>query len=267
MATYQCIVCGKEKKAIPSRLGKAKFCSHACRGEWRSKNWLGDKHPGWLGGIREKQCQYCGATFSLKPRQPITTFRTQKFCSKACADKGGIRYEGDAHPLWKANSRTKDRRGKHGSWARAVIARDLAICQNCGISGVELHAHHIKPYAKFPELRWEIGNGLTLCYKCHWAMHTASTANRVNSENLLPRSGGENPEPSFGRKPVEGVTTRGRAYRRWNGSCEWCGVFISKRWSDAVGKNHLFCSKHCSGKYNPRIATIADGKIHQRSRQ
>jgi hypothetical protein len=72
----------------------------------------------------------------------------------------------------------------------------------------------------------------------------------VNSGNILPGNAGDNPEPSFGRKPVEGVTTRGRAYRRWDGSCDWCGKFISKQWSDTVGKAHLFCSKVCAGKHN-----------------
>jgi hypothetical protein len=72
----------------------------------------------------------------------------------------------------------------------------------------------------------------------------------VNSGNILPGQAGDNPEPSFGRKPVEGVTTRGRAYRRWDGKCDWCGTFISKPWSDTVGKAHLFCSKVCSGKHN-----------------
>jgi hypothetical protein len=71
----------------------------------------------------------------------------------------------------------------------------------------------------------------------------------VNSGNILPGNAGDNPEPSLERKPLEGVTTRGRAYRRWDGECEWCGKFISKQWSDTVGKAHLFCSKTCSGKF------------------
>ena len=180
----------------------------------------------------------------------MVSFRAQKFCTKACADKGGFRREGKEHPLYRENSRRRNRRGKHGAWARAVIARDKATCQKCGATDVELHAHHIKSFQGFPELRWEVSNGLTLCHTCHWALHAALTANAVNSGNIPPGHAEDNPEPSFGRKPVEGVTTRGRAYRRYNGKCDYCGTFISKRWSDTVGKAHLFCSKRCSAKFS-----------------
>ena len=131
------------------------------------------------------------------------------------------------------DSRRKNRRGKHGAWARAIISRDNATCRNCGARDVVLHAHHILRFAEHPDKRWDLDNGLTLCHSCHGAVHTASNANA---------------KPSFGRKPVEGVT-RGRAYRRWEGSCEWCQKFISKRWSDTVGKSHLFCSSACSMKF------------------
>jgi len=257
--TVKCIECGKEASVYPKRAETYKFCSYECRGKWRAEHWVGDKHPRWQGGEREKTCEHCGKAFGLKPGQPITTFRKQKFCSKPCADKGGLRHEGEAHPLYKQDSRRKNRRGKHGAWARAVISRDRAACQHCGATDVELHAHHIKPFAEFPELRWEILSGLTLCHTCHWAVHAASTANGVNSGNIRPAEPGaeDNPEPSLGRKPLEGVTTRGRAYRRWIGECSWCGKFLSKQWSDVAGKAHIFCSKVCLAKHrhkhNPNI--------------
>ena len=245
----QCIECGKKHLVTPSIAKSFKFCSYSCRGAWRTKHWSGENNPKYLGGIREKPCQYCGVIFNQKLREPVVTFKARKFCCKPCADKGGFRFSGPAHANWKENSRRKDRRGKHGSWARAVLGRDKNTCQHCGVSDVEMNAHHIKSFAEYPELRWDIDNGLTLCVKCHWAVHTASNANGVNSGNILPSNVGDNPEPSFGRKPVEGVTTRGRAYRRWTGNCEWCGTFISKRWSDVKDKKHSFCSKHCSGKF------------------
>jgi len=252
MVAVQCIQCGETFNVTPARVNTAKFCSLACRGEWRKINYLGDKNPRWQGGEREKICRHCGVRFTLKPKQPITTFRKQKFCSKACADRGGYRHSGVDHHLYNPASRRNNRRGKHGAWSRAVISRDYATCKQCGAKDVEIHAHHLKSFAKFPELRWELSNGVTLCYKCHWAVHTASKANGVNSGDIRPGNAEDNPEPSYGRKPVEGVTTRGRAYRRWMGHCKECGVFISKRWSDTIGRANLFCSKSCAGKYNQR---------------
>lgn len=212
----------------------------------------GEDHPRWQGGVREKNCLQCGSVFRCDPPKPYTVFKKQKFCSKACADKGGIRHKGKSHPNYKPTGRRRQPRGKAASWARAVLSRDKGICQHCGASDIDLHAHHIKFFSTHPELRWDVDNGLTLCHRCHWAVHTALNANGVNSGNTVAGDAAGNPEPSFGRKPVEGVTTRGQAYRRFNGTCDWCGEFISKRWSDAKGKKFLFCSYSCSGKHRAK---------------
>src|SRR6185295_2701903 len=54
-------------------------------------------------------------------------------------------------------------------WANAVKARD-GKCMQCGaLEG--LHAHHIKPQATHPELRYVLENGLTLCFPCHQLAH------------------------------------------------------------------------------------------------
>jgi 5-methylcytosine-specific restriction endonuclease McrA len=216
---------------------------------------MGANHPNWSGGARTKICQHCGSEFSLLSNRTVTTFRRQKFCSKECADKGGLRYFGEANGNWNGNPRRRHRESKHAAWARAVISRDNAACQACGAKGVELHAHHIRSYKNAPELRWDVSNGTTLCYACHWKEHSALDANGVNSGEAAAGSAGGHPEPSVGRKPVEGVTTRGRAYRRWEGSCEWCGAFISRRWSDVKGKSHHFCSKVCAGKFKAATRT------------
>ena len=142
--------------------------------------------------------------------------------------------------LYKVDSRRKNRRGKHGAWAREVISRDHATCQGCRAQNVEMHAHHIRPFAQHPELRWDVTNGQTLCYRCHWDHHTKD---------------GEGPAGRIEESRVssEGVTKEGRAFRRWVGQCTECEVFISRRFSDVKDKTAIFCSLACRGKWTSRI--------------
>lgn len=58
-------------------------------------------------------------------------------------------------------------REEYKKWRSDVFARDGWTCQTCGVRGCYLEAHHIKSWAKFPQLRYEINNGVTLCKGCH----------------------------------------------------------------------------------------------------
>jgi hypothetical protein len=52
-------------------------------------------------------------------------------------------------------------------WKEAVLLRDNFTCQGCGAIGDDVHPHHIKSFAKHPDLRYDVNNGLSLCTECH----------------------------------------------------------------------------------------------------
>lgn len=79
--------------------------------------------------------------------------------------------DGDLSRIDINNAREfKWRSGPDYVWQQTVKSRDGFKCQSCG-SAEELHAHHIKQRAKFPELAHDIDNGVTLCRTCHLEEH------------------------------------------------------------------------------------------------
>lgn len=88
---------------------------------------------------------------------------------------------GDKAPNWQGGKVAEHRiirtSVEYKLWREAVFKRDNYQCIWCGArsgkgKSVEIQADHIKPFAQFPELRFAIDNGRTLCRPCHQTTET-----------------------------------------------------------------------------------------------
>lgn len=101
------------------------------------------------------------------------TEETRKIISEKTRERTA---RGENHYNYKhgeAQRKSNDRRkAEYKVWRESVFARDNYTCQKCGDNkGGNLRAHHIKPFSTHPDLRFDIGNGVTLCHTCHELEH------------------------------------------------------------------------------------------------
>ncbi len=97
--------------------------------------------------------------------------------SISCALKE--KYKKEKHHLQKdqteeyKNGLNKKRRWdvEYRIWREQVFDRDSYTCQKCKTKGIYLQAHHIESFKYVKELRYDIGNGITLCKECHKEFH------------------------------------------------------------------------------------------------
>lgn len=131
---FRCWVCNKEfwRKQSHIKKGDNKFCSRAHYFEWQKGKPKKISHPANKNGVNNPNW------------------------------RGGIT------PIHSKLRKTEELK----EWRQKVFERDNWTCQKCGARSkaneyIRIEAHHIKPFAAFPELRLVIDNGLTLCKRCH----------------------------------------------------------------------------------------------------
>jgi len=85
--------------------------------------------------------------------------------------KGDTRIVGKNNYFWKGGitpiNQVIRTSVEYKFWRQSIFERDNYTCIWCLEKGGVLHADHIKPFALYPELRFAIDNGRTLCKECH----------------------------------------------------------------------------------------------------
>jgi len=110
--------------------------------------------------IKKKGRPFSGVSYNRKG-ESLTELHKKRISE---SNKGEMshRWKGG---ITKENHKLRNSR-EYKLWRVAVLERDGKKCIWCG-SSENLHADHIKRFADYPELRFAIDNGRTLCRKCH----------------------------------------------------------------------------------------------------
>ena len=121
------------------------------------------------------KCKLDECENSVTPRPSINRNNRGKFCCKEHYRLWQKSEEncGELHPNWVDGGKHEDylnhlrKSDEWREWRTKVFERDDYTCQMCNERGLGLHPHHIRFKSDFPELIYEVDNGITLCVDCH----------------------------------------------------------------------------------------------------
>lgn len=156
-------------------------------GPWINKDWLYEQYI--ILGKTMKQIAIensCGETVIHKwiKRHEIKSFtRSERLKGKPKTEEHKEHLKqailpnsriGANNPNWRGGVTRWDKKlrssKKYKQWKAAVLERDKHVCVKCG-STHSLHVHYIKPFARYPQYRFLLSNGITLCESCHAIEH------------------------------------------------------------------------------------------------
>lgn len=147
------VTCKNCTKKYEKRIDTLKNWSGVCRGCHNKTNKVGKIYS------FRKSCVDCGE---------ISRWIKEQDRCKKCYWLFAL---AENNPNWqggKTSLNNRIRRSKnYKEWRFQVFKRDDFTCKECGIKGIYLEADHIKPFSFYPELRFNLNNGRTLCRDCH----------------------------------------------------------------------------------------------------
>lgn len=151
-------ILAKSQRTPEQKAATFQAMSAAIRGRKQSSEW-----------IEKVRTAITGRKLSDEHRKTLSLVRKGVSYGPRSAEQN-VKLSGPNHWNWQGG-RPQDRGGYLNlNWKRAVHKRDNHTCQMCGIpnlSGRNQQADHIQSWRDFPDLRFELSNGRTLCGPCH----------------------------------------------------------------------------------------------------
>ena len=160
-----CVVCNQ--LIVDYKSNKRITCSRLCSNVYRSKIFKG-RIITW--GDKISKALKGKPNLKLRGRKHTLQHRI----------KVGLAHKGEKCTFWKGGISKQNETERHNEmksimykdWRNAIFKRDNYTCIWCGYKGKQLRADHIKEWSKYPQLRYKIDNGRTLCNKCHIKRHS-----------------------------------------------------------------------------------------------
>lgn len=191
-----CDNCGLEYRGMGSN-----FCSRKCSANLR----LLEEKDGSVSIELKKRSvghnygEKISAAKKGKPAHPnsISAMRKARLgvpLTEEHKRKCSIALSGSNHPNWKVDrtqlktSEKKHLDSRYIEWMKAVKHRDMWKCRlACDECEGKMEAHHIYDWTNYPELRYQLKNGITLCH----AHHPRGRANEAQLRSFLIELNGE----------------------------------------------------------------------------
>lgn len=172
LITVKCVKCGKDFNK--SKTAKKKYCNYECYWKDLESRLLGKNNPRY-GTHQSKEANEANRKAHIGKKlseEQINKIRNKNIISWSSTDRRQ-RFQATMKKVYDIKGRKPRERYHHyrnleyNNWRTSVFERDNYTCQDCGQNNCYLEAHHIKSWAHYPEYRYLITNGITLCKACH----------------------------------------------------------------------------------------------------